>query len=146
VTVFVLTVLLLLFHRPAADALSRWVGPHSPDRAGRAATTKALTIVVLVALVFALDPEVRALLLVVDMIGVDIFLMVLVFQGREILDRLRPLLRTLETWSRYPMPIPNRALIKQHPLWSLYATAQSIVLALVIFLPIVTVVRSLTPC
>jgi hypothetical protein len=87
-----------------------------------------------------LNPEARALLFLVDAIGVDIFLMFLLFQGMEILRRLRPLLRfpllrILETWSRHPLPIPNRALIRQHPEWSLYATAQAIVLALMIFLP-----------
>lgn len=150
-TVFVLTILLLLFHAPAADTLSRWGRAHDHDRPGRGAAIKALTIVVLVALVFTLNPEARALLFLVDAIGVDIFLMFLLFQGMEILGWLRPLLRfpllrILETWSRHPMPIPNRALIRQHPWWSLYATAQAIVLALMIFLPIITVVRSLSAC
>ena len=44
------------------------------------------------------------------------------------------------------MPIPNRGLLAQHPCWSLYATAQSIVMALVIFLALAAVVRSLTSC
>jgi hypothetical protein len=96
-----------------------------------------MALLVMVALVLALDPEVRAILVFVDAIGIDIFLMLLFFQGQEILRWVLvamcvPAVRSLERWSWYPMPIPNRALFKEHPLWSVYATAQPIALALLI--------------
>ena len=143
-----LTILLLLFPEPATWALSQWTGTQSWSGAGRAATIRTLTLLVVVALIFALDPEVRAFLVFVDAVGVDIFLMLLFFQGKEILQWVSiamcvPAVRFLETWSWYPMPIPGRELLKQHPLWSLYAVAQPISLALLISVPIVALARSL---
>jgi hypothetical protein len=147
VTLLAMTILLLLFTEPASAALNRWTGTHWTS-AGRAAAIRALGAVVLVALIFSLDPEVRVFLFFVDAVGVDIFLMLLLFQGREILHWLNvatrfPVIRVLETRGWYPMPLPHRALLKQHPWWSLYAAARPIAMALLVSLPIIALLRSL---
>ena len=147
-TLLALTILLLVFTEPATAALNQCTGTRSWSAAGRAATIRTLTLLVIVALIFALDAEVRAFLVLMDAVGVDIFLMLLLFQGKEILQWVSiatcvPAIRFLETWSWYPMPIPPRALFKQHPLWSLYAAAQPIAFALLISAPVVALTRSL---
>jgi uncharacterized membrane protein len=60
-TLLALAIVLLLFTEPATAALNRWTGIRSWSTAGRAATIRALALLVMVALVFALDPEVRAI-------------------------------------------------------------------------------------
>ena len=148
VTLLALTSVLLLFREPATAVLNQWIGTNSRSSAGRPATTRALALLVMVVLLFALDPEVRAVLVFVDMIGVDIFLMLLLFQGREILQWVSiamcmPAMRFLETWSWYPMPLPSGILFKQHPWWSLYATAQPVAIALLVSVPVGVLGRSL---
>jgi hypothetical protein len=103
----------------------------------RQETKRALTIIVLVAFFFALDPEVRGFLAVVDAIGVDIFLTLLLFQAKDTLRWLimavcLPAAGKLASWGWYPMPLPHRALFKQHPGWAIYATAQFVVLVLLV--------------
>lgn len=147
-TLLAMTILLLVFAEPATAALNHWTGTRSWSAAGRAATIRTLTLLVIVALIFALDPEVRAFLVFMDAVGVDIFLMLLLIQGKEILQWVSiatyvPAIRFLETWSWYPMPIPPRALFKQHPLWSLYAAAQPFALALLISAPVLALTRLL---
>jgi hypothetical protein len=139
--VLAMTILLLLFTAPATAALNRWTGIHSRGAAGRAATLRTLTVVVLVGLLFALDPELRAFLVVLDAIGVDIFLMLLFVQGREILYWLTiaaclPVVRLLETWGWFPLPLPQRALLKQHPWWTVYAAIQPVVMVLIVVWPL----------
>ena len=89
-------------------------------------------LLVLVALLFARDPELRALLFFLDYIGVDIFLMLLFFQGREMLvwsgrALWQPTTRFLEVWSWFPLPLPGPSLLRQHPGWSLLAVGQAVV-------------------
>lgn len=89
----------------------------------------------LLLLLFVAEPETRAILVAIDYIGADIFLILLFFQGREILVWSAravwlPALRLLETWSWWPLPLPNWSLFKQHPGWSLLAVAQALVLTL----------------
>jgi hypothetical protein len=147
-TLLALAILLLIFKELATAALNQWSGTHSWSAAGRAAAIRTLTLLLVVALIFALDPELRALLLVIDTLGIDIFLMLLFFQGRELLHWLTiatciPAVRFLETRSWYPLPIPNRALFKHHPLWSFNAAAQPLAIALMISAPLIAVMRSL---
>src|ERR1700722_11526331 len=97
-----LTIVVLLFRESAAEALRLRTGTRTRGAAGREATARALGIVVLVALIVALDPEVRAFLVFLDAIGVDLFVMLLLFQGREFLLWLGvamglPAIRQLET-------------------------------------------------
>jgi hypothetical protein len=87
-TITALTMLLLLFPGSATAELNHWTGTRSWSVASRAATIRALTLLLIVVLVFALDPEVRAFLIFLDMVGVDIFLMLIFFQGRDILHWL----------------------------------------------------------
>lgn len=146
-TLLALAIVLLLFTETATAVLNQWTGIRSWSAAGRVTTSRALTLLVAVALVFALDPEIRAFLVFVDFVGIDIFLVLLFFQGQETLRWLiiaigAPAVRSLERWSWFPMPI-HRGLFKQHPLWSLYATAQPIALALLIPVPIVALIGSL---
>lgn len=147
-TLLALAIVLLLFTAPATAALNQWTGIRSWSTASRAATIRTLALLVVVALIFALDPEVRAFWVFVDMIGVDIFLMLLFFQGQEALRWVMiaiwvPAVRSLEQWSWFPMPILHRELFKQHPLWSLYAAAQPIALALLFPVPIAVLIWSL---
>ncbi len=147
-TLLALAIVLLLFTEPATAALNQWTGIRSWSTASRAATIRALALLVVVALIFALDPEVRAFLIFVDMVGVDVFLMLLFLQGQEVLrwvivEIRAPAVRSLERWSWFPMPIPHRELFKQHPFWSLYAAAQPIALALLILVPIAALICSL---
>jgi hypothetical protein len=148
VTLLALTILLALCNAPAIEALNRWAGVPSWTAAGRAATFRALAALLLVALLVTLDPEVRVFLVFVDAVGVDVFLMLLLFQGRELLDWLNVVarvhaVRLLETRGWYPMPLPHPALFKQHPWWSLYAVAQSIVIVSLVLLPITVLLRVL---
>jgi len=120
-----LTVALLVFRRPIAT----WWKQFS------FAPGNVAIFVVLVLLLFVTEPETRAILVAIDYIGADIFLILLFFQGREIFIwswRVvwQPALRLLETWSWWPLPLPNWALFKQHPGWSLLAVAQTLLLTL----------------
>lgn len=138
-TTTALTILVLLFPGSAAAGLNHWTGTRSWNVASRAATIRALALLVIVFLVLSLNPEVRPFLLFLDWIGVDIFLMLLFFQGREILHWLNvavglSLARRLAGWGWYPMPLPHRALFKQHPWWGIYATVQPMAVA---FMPAV---------
>jgi hypothetical protein len=144
-TSLALTILMLVFARLATAALNLRAGTRPWSAAGRTATVRVLSLLVIVWLVTTLNPEVRVVLLAVDYIGVDLFLMLLFFQGQEILDWtfiaiLAPALRRLEWWGRFPMPIPNSRLFRQHPLWSLYATVQPVAVALFILIPIVPLI------
>jgi hypothetical protein len=148
VSLLALTILIALFRGPATAALNRWTGAPSWSAAYRAATVRALAVVVLVALLVALDPEVRVFLVFVDAVGVDVFLLLLLFQGREILHWLNIIVRVravrfLDTRGWYPMPLPHPELLKQHPWWSMYAVAQSLVIVSLVSLPIVVLVRVL---
>jgi hypothetical protein len=140
--VLALTLLLLLFSKPVAAAFTQWT------TTGRATTLRILSVVVLVALVLSIDPEARAFWAFLDATGVDIFLMLLFLQGRatvywlNIPGHLGALLRILETWGRYPMPLPHRTLIKQHPGWSAYSAAQSICMAMLLAAPCYVLIQS----
>jgi hypothetical protein len=143
-----LTIVVLLFRESAAEALRLWAGTRTRGAAGREATARALGIVVLVALIVALDPEVRAFLIFLDAMGVDLFVMLLLFQGREILQWLSvalalPAIRQLETRGWYPMPLPSCRLLKQHPWWSVYAAGRPVVMVIVIALPTGALLRRL---
>jgi hypothetical protein len=121
-----LTVTLLVFRRPIA---AWW-------RQLSFAPGNVAIFVVLLLLLFVTEPETRATLVAIDYIGADIFLILLFFQGREIFVwswRVvwQPALRLMENWSWWPLPLPNWALFKQHPGWSLLAVAQTLVLTLV---------------
>jgi hypothetical protein len=143
-----LTIVVLLFRESATEALRLWTGTRTRGAAGREATGRALGIVVLVALIVALDPEVRAFLVFLDTIGVDLFVMLLLFQGREILQWLGvamglPAIRQLETRGWYPMPLPSCRLLKQHPWWSVYAAGRAVVMIILIALPTGALLRGL---
>jgi hypothetical protein len=112
---------------------------------GRTATIRILTWLVFAALIFALDPEVRGILLIIDSVGVDIFLMLLAFQGREYLLLLTgavalPVVRRLSMWGPYPIALPSRWLMRAHPFWGVYAMVRPAAVAILI----VTVTFSLT--
>ncbi len=146
-TLLTLSLVLLFFTEPALAALKQCTGTSSWSAASRAATIRALGVLVLIALIIVLDPEVRAFLVFLDCVGVDIFLMLLFLQGRVVLHwasmaGLRGI-RSLETYGWYPLPIPSLTLFRQYPLWSLYAAAQSTVVVLLISLPLTVVARSL---
>ena len=120
-----LTGVLIVFRRPIATAWNRF----------SFAPGNVAVFVVLLLLLFVTEPETRAILVAIDYIGADIFLILLFFQGREIFVwswRVvwQPALRLLEIWSWWPLPLPNRALFKQHPGWSLLAVAQTLVFTL----------------
>jgi hypothetical protein len=148
-----LTILLLFFTESARAELNHWMGNRSGTVASRATTIRVLALLVIVALVFTLNPEVRAFLIFVDMLGVDVFLMLIFFQARDLLHWFHVAValsihRRLAGWGPYPMPLPHCALFRHHPWWGIYATVQPIVLGLMIVaVPsaiVFTAVRSLT--
>jgi hypothetical protein len=92
-------------------------------------TGKVFGVLVLVALMIVLNPEVRVFLLFVDSVSVDLFLLLLAFQGREYLWFLcgaiiLPAARHLADSGPYPLPLPSRWFFTQHPFWAAFATAQ----------------------
>jgi hypothetical protein len=136
----------LLWGESMLTPLKQLLGTRSP---GRQVTAGVLGLLVLLALVIALDPEVRILLLLLDAIGVDVFLLLLTFQGREYLQWLGaavivPIAQRLSMWGPYPMPLPTRWLVTQHPFWSAYATAQLMALAALIALAAVGIVSAVS--
>ena len=124
IALLALTVALLVFRRAATDI---WNQVASNGLGWRLAA-----LLVIIGLLFARDPELRALLFFVDYNGVDIFLILLFFQGREMLvwsgrALWQPTMRFLEVWCWFPMPLPSPLRLRQHPGWSLLAVAQAVV-------------------
>jgi hypothetical protein len=122
VVLLVLTIALLTFRREATAAWNQF--------SSNAPAKQAIGLLVLLLLLITLEPETRAFLMVVDWIGADVFLLLLFFQGREMLvwsgrALWQPALRFLEVWSWFPMPLPSFALLRRHPLWSIFAVAQA---------------------
>jgi hypothetical protein len=153
-----LTIVLLLFKEPAKAALIQWTENGMCDTTSRAASSWALCLPVLVGLIVVLNPEVRLVLLLVDAIGVEILLMLLLFQGKEILRwvgtvRVPPMrwismarmsaMRYLETRGSYPVPLPCGTSVKQYPLWSIYAIFQPIALGTLLSVPLCVLIESL---
>jgi len=125
VILLALTVALLVFRRAATDKWNEIVS-HRPG-------WRLAAFVVVVLLLLTLEPELRALLMVIDWIGVDVFLLLLFFQGREMLvwsgsALWQPAMRFLEVWSWFPLPLPGASLLRKHPGWSLLAVAQAVVI------------------
>ncbi len=85
VTVSGLILVALLWGESTLTPLKRLLGVRS---SGRRITAGVLGLLVLLVLLIALDPEVRILLLLLDAIGVDMFLLLLTLQGREYLQWL----------------------------------------------------------
>ena len=124
IALLALTVALLVFRRAATDIWNQV--------ASNGLVWRLAALLVIIVLLFARDPELRALLFFVDYIGVDIFLILLSFQGREMLiwsgrALWQPTMRFLEVWSWFPMPLPGPSLLRQHPGWSLLAVVQAAV-------------------
>jgi hypothetical protein len=72
-TLAALAVVLLVFTQSTTAALGQWTGTSASSPGSRAAALRALGILVFIGMLFALDPELRAVLFVMDAIGVDIF-------------------------------------------------------------------------
>ena len=101
---------------------------------GRQAILKVLSWFLVIALVCVISPEVRVVLLAIDSIGLDIFLLFLAFQGHEyVLAVARavilPIGRGLCTLEPYPLAWPTRSFLREYPLWGAFATVQFIVIA-----------------
>jgi hypothetical protein len=100
----------------------------------RSTTVKVLGMLVLLALMIVLNPEVRVFLLFLDSVTVDLFLLLLALQGRGYLWLLHgavilPAVRHLADLGPYPLPLPSRWFFTQHPFWAVYATAQLMAVA-----------------
>jgi len=120
---------IFLWRETAREPLYKLLGIRTGQRTVRGTTVKVLGILVLVALMIALEPEVRVFLLFVDSVSVDLFLLLLAFQGREYLWFLYgavilPAARHLADLGPYPLPLPSRWFFTQHPFWAAFATAQ----------------------
>ena len=116
---------------------------------GRNVTVRAFGFLIVLVLIVALNPEIRVFLLLLDAIGVDLFLVLLTLQGREYLHLLNaavilPTAQRLSMWGPYPMPLPTRWLVTQHPFWSVYATAQLMAMAALIALAVVGIVSAVS--
>lgn len=90
-----------------------------------------------IALVLVIDPEVRLLLMFVDAVGVEFFLLLLAVQGRGLFmlfhgTVIMPSVHYLAALGPYPLPLPGRWFLTQHPFWAVYSVIQFIVVTLVI--------------
>jgi hypothetical protein len=90
--------------------------------------------------VLVIDPEVRLFLTFVDAVGIDFFLLLLTIQGRALFALLfggviMPVTDYLTTLGPYPLPLPSRWFVTQHPIWAAYAIAH--------FLAVVSVIACL---
>jgi hypothetical protein len=132
-----MAITLLLWGEPARGLLTELLGIGSRELGGRRATIQGLGLLVLVALILAVDPEIRGILIFINDVGLDVFLTLLAFQGRECLlpiheSVLRPMAQRLANWGWYPMALPSRWLFREHPLWGVYATVRPVAVAAVI--------------
>jgi hypothetical protein len=128
---------LLLWGNPAKEATNRFLGIGPGVTDGRGTTIRVLALLVVIALVLVIDPEVRLLLLFVDAVGVDFFLLLLAIQGRELISlilgaAIMPLVHYLASLGPYPLPLPSRWFLTEHPFWAVYAVVQFVAVALVI--------------
>jgi len=95
---------------------------------------KTLSLMLVMALVCVINPEVRVVLLAIDSIGLDLFLLFLAFQGHEyrlLVARVvtLPIGRRLFAIAPYPMVWPTRGLFRDYPLWGAFATVQFMAIA-----------------
>jgi hypothetical protein len=128
---------LIIWGDPTQLALNRImrIGPGVND--GRGVTINVLALLVVIALVLVIDPEIRLLLLFVDAVGVDFFLLLLAIQGRELFSLLNgtvmmPAVHYLAALGPFPLPLPGRWFFTQHPFWAAYAVVQFVAVASVI--------------
>ena len=139
-----LTLALLLWGESTFEPLKQSLGVKP---LGRDVAVRALGLLLVLVLIAALNPEIRVFLLLLDAIGVDLFLLLLMIQGREYLQWLSavvivPTAHRLSMWGPYPMPLPTRWLVTQHPFWSAYATAQLMAMAALVALAVVGIVSA----
>jgi hypothetical protein len=122
-------VAVLLWKEAARETLYRLLGISSGRGTDHHTKVKVLGMLLLLALMIALDPEVRVFLLFVDTVSVELFLLLLAFQAREYLWPLygaviRPAARHLGDAGPYPLPLPSRRFFAQHPFWAAFAAVQ----------------------
>ena len=127
----------LLWGKTAQEAVNRFlgIGPRVSD--GRGATIRILALLVLIALVLVIDPEIRLFLAFIDAVGVDFFLLLLALQGRDLFALLHgtvisPAVHYLAALGPYPLPLPGRWFFTQHPFWAVYSVAQFVTVTAVI--------------
>jgi hypothetical protein len=85
--------------------------------------SRLVAALVFIALLVVINPEARILLLFIDAIGIDVFLMLVLFQLRDIITwahrtgtpRLRHMLLN---WGPIPFSVPTPALFRRHPVLS----------------------------
>jgi hypothetical protein len=131
------TIALVLWGEPARASLSELLGIASWEGAGRRTAFQALGLLLLIGLTLSVDPEIRGFLLFVNDMGLDIFLLLLTIQGRGYLLLLNeavvlPTARSLANWGWYPVVLPSRWLLREHPFWGVYATVKPVVVAAMI--------------
>lgn len=136
-TLSALLIVLLFWGKSAREPVIEFLGIGSGVASGRSATIRVLAVVVALALVLATDPEFRLLIMFVDAIGVDFFLLLLVVQGRALFTLLLggviiPLIQYMSSLGPYPLPPPSRWFLAQHPFWAVYAVAQLLAVASIV--------------
>lgn len=85
-----------------------------------------------IALLVVINPETRLLLLFIDSVGIDVFLMLVLFQLRDsftwahrsLAPRLR---RILLNWGPLPFNVPTSTLLRRHPILSVCSVLSPIV-------------------
>lgn len=132
-----IAITLVLWGAPARLLLTELLGIGSRELGGRGATARMLALLVLVALIVAVDPEIRGFLLFVNDVGLDIFLTLLALQGREhllLIHKLAvlPIAQRLANCGWCPIALPSRWLFTEHPLWGIYATVRPVAIAAMI--------------
>ena len=123
------------------------LGPaHGLDRAN---AIKLIGLLILVAFILTRDAEVRLFLAFLNSLGVDIFLGLLVIQGRAWFwllygNAVVPVARHLSDLGPYPLPLPSRWFLVHHPLWAAYAIARLMAVGSIVALVVTAVVAAAT--
>jgi hypothetical protein len=109
------------------DAVSKHIRTliESRTRTGSVANRVA-ALLIFIALCMVFNPEMRALLLFVDAIGIDVVLLVVLFQVQAGLmfvrtDLLKDVWRSFCNWPPLPFGRPSVARFRQHPFWTVYS-------------------------
>jgi hypothetical protein len=128
---------LLVWGPTAQEPINRFLGIGPRVTGGRSATIRILALLVVIALVLVIDPEIRLFLAFIDAVGVDFFLLLLVLQGRDLFALLHgtvisPAVHYLAALGPYPLPLPGRWFFTQHPFWAVYSLAQFVTVTVVI--------------
>jgi hypothetical protein len=94
--------------------------------------SRLVAALVFIALLVVINPEARLLLLFIDGVGIDVFLMLVLFQLRDIITWAHrtcvpTLRRMLLNWGPIPFSVPTPVLFRRHPVLSVCSVLSPVV-------------------